>query len=127
MGLGRQRHFDYELVGRWNGYNYVALFPTDVQMIGASKKAQKQYGRIAAKSQEAAASIQPVKKARKVEHIYHWLKLPAGWEESYLAKDEGYCVAFYAKECTGRQKQAGYFPLCGLKTNPIRKSQPGGW
>ena len=102
---------DYELVGRWNGYNYVALFPTDVQMIGASKKAQKQYSRIAAKSQEAAASIQPVKKAGKGDHIYQapdfWLKLPAGWEGSYLAKDEGYCVAFYAKECY-REAETGW-------------------
>lgn len=94
---------DYELVGRWNGYNYVALFPTDVQIIGASKTAQKQYSRIAARSQEAAASIQPVRRARKGDLIYQasdfWLKLPAGWEGSYIAEDEGYCVAFYAKKC----------------------------
>lgn len=94
---------DYELVGRWNGYNYVALFPTDVQIIGASKTAQKQYSRIAARSREAAVSIQPVKKARKGDHIYQasdfWLKLPASWEDSYIAEDEDYCVAFYAKKC----------------------------
>lgn len=102
---------DYELAGRWNGYSYVALFPTDVQIIGASKMAQKQYGRIAARSREAAASIQPVKKAGKGDHIYQapdfWLKLPAGWEDSYIAEDEGYCVAFYAKKCH-EEAEAGW-------------------
>lgn len=102
---------DYELVGRWNGYNYVALFPTDVQMIGASKTAQKQYSRIAARSQEAAVSIQPVKKSRKEDHIYQapdfWLKLPAGWEDSYIVEDESYCVAFYAKKCY-EEAEAGW-------------------
>lgn len=102
---------DYELVGRWNGYNYVALFPTDVQIIGASKTAQKQYSRIAARSQEAAASIQPVKKERKKKPIYQapdfWLKLPTGWKDSYIVEDEGYCVAFYAKKCY-EEAEAGW-------------------
>lgn len=94
---------NYELVGRWNGFNYVALFPTDVQFIGASKTAQKQYIRIAAQSQDAAASIQPVKKARKGDLLYQasdfWLKFPASWKDSFIAEDEDYCVAFYAKKC----------------------------
>lgn len=33
----------YELVGKWNGVSYVAEFPTDVQIVGATKKAAKQY------------------------------------------------------------------------------------
>lgn len=106
---------DYELVGRWNGYNYVALFPTDVQIVGASKTAQKQYNRIAAGAQEAAASIQPVKKAKKGTLIYQvsdfWLKLPASWENSYIAEDEGYCVAFYAKKCYEEAKAGWLFSI----------------
>lgn len=93
---------DYELVGRWNGYSYVALFPTDVQIIGASKSAQKQYGRINAGARKAAASIQPIKKERKGVSIYQasdfWLKLPDGWEGSYITETEDHCVAFYAKK-----------------------------
>lgn len=106
---------DYELVGRWNGFNYVALFPTDVQFIGASKTAQKQYIKIAAHSQDAAASIRPVKKARKGDLLYQasdfWLKLPTGWEDSFIVENEDYCVAFYAKKCYEEAKTGWLFSI----------------
>ncbi len=106
---------DYELAGRWNGYSYVALFPTDVQIMGASKAAQKQYGRIAAESRDAAASIQPVKKERKGTSIYEasdfWLKLPAGWEDSYITEEDDSCVAFYAKKCYEEDKKGWLFSI----------------
>lgn len=106
---------DYELAGRWNGYSYVALFQTDVQTIGASKAAQKQYGRTAAESRNAAASIQPVKKERKGKSIYEasdfWLKLPVGWENSYITEEDDSCVAFYAKKCYEEDKKGWLFSI----------------
>lgn len=106
---------DYELVGRWNGYSYVALFPTDVQIIGASKAAQKQYSSISAGSRDAAASIHPVKKERKGKPTYEaadfWLKLPAGWENSYIAEEDDSCVAFYAKKCYEEAKKGWLFSI----------------
>ena len=106
---------NYELAARWNGYSYAALFPTDVQTIGASKAAQKQYGRIAAESRDAAASIQPVKKERKGKSIYEasdfWLKLPAGWEDSYITEEDDSCVAFYAKKCYKEDKKGWLFSI----------------
>lgn len=116
---------DYELVGRWNGYNYVALFPTDVQFIGASKTAQKQYIRIAAQSQEAAASIQPVKKARKGDTLYQasdfWLKLPTGWKDSFIAEDEDYCVAFYAKKSHEEAETGWLFSIMRLEDDSYQE------
>ncbi len=106
---------DYELAGRWNGYSYVALFPTDVQVMGASKAAQKQYARIVAGSRGAAASIQPVKKEREGKSIYEtsdfWLKLPAGWEGSYITEEDDSCVAFYAKKCYEEDKKGWLFSV----------------
>ena len=106
---------DYELEGRWNGYSYVALFPTDVQIMGASKAAQKQYRGIVAGAREAAASIQPVKKERKGKSIYEasdfWLKLPAGWKDSYITEESDSCVAFYAKKCYDEAKKGWLFSV----------------
>lgn len=116
---------DYELAGRWNGYSYVALFPTDVQIIGASKAAQKQYGRINAGARKTAASIQPVKKERKGDSIYQapdfWLKLPSGWENSYIAEDEGYCVAFYAKKCHEEAETGWLFSIMRFKDDSYQE------
>lgn len=98
----------YELVGKWRGYNYVALFPTDVQTMGATKTAKKQYKKMNAGSLQAAASIRPVKKARKGKGVYRVsdfsLKLPDSWKGNYTVKKSGKnkkpsYVSFYAKSC----------------------------
>lgn len=47
----------YELVGKWNGISYVAVFPTDVQHEGASKKAVKQYQTLSKTVEKVAGSI----------------------------------------------------------------------
>ncbi len=51
----------YELVGKWNGYNYVAVFPTDVQTMGATKAARKQYKKLSKSVEEVARSVAPRK------------------------------------------------------------------
>lgn len=50
----------YELVGKWNGFYYVALYPTDVQFMGASKSAQREYSKLNQSSEKMAHSIKPV-------------------------------------------------------------------
>ena len=49
----------YELVGKWNGFYYVALYPTDVQSEGATKDAKKQYSKLNKSVEKVAKSIQP--------------------------------------------------------------------
>lgn len=49
----------YELVGKWNGYHYVAIFPTDVQSIGATKAAMRQYSQCNESVMKVVRSIQP--------------------------------------------------------------------
>lgn len=114
----------YELVGKWNGYHYVALFPTDVQTEGATKTAKKQYSKLNAGSAKAAASIQPVKKTRKGKGVYRVsdfsLKLPNSWKNSYIVKKEGKkkkdsCVAFYAKKCHKQTKLGWLFSIARYK------------
>lgn len=96
----------YELVGKWNGMNYVAVFPTDVQTTGTTRAAKKQYRKLNAASIDAAASVCPVKKTGK--NIYRAkgfsLKLPASWKGNYTVEKSGKndkhsYVSFYAKSC----------------------------
>lgn len=96
----------YELVGKWNGMNYVAVFPTDIQTMGASKAAKKQYRKLNAASYDAAFTIQPAKKTGK--NVYRAgdfaLKLPASWKGNYTVEKSGKdeknsFVSFYAKSC----------------------------
>lgn len=47
----------YELVGKGNGYNYVAVYPTDVQCVGVTKSAQKQYMKLNKSTEKVARSI----------------------------------------------------------------------
>lgn len=101
----------YELVGKWNGMNYVATDPTDIQTMGASKDAKKQYRKLNAGAYEAAFSIRPVKRTGK--NVYRAkgfsLKLPASWKGNYMVEKSGKneknaFVSFYAKSC---QKEMG--------------------
>lgn len=101
----------YELVGKWNGYNYVAVFPTDVQTFGASKAAKKQYKKLVSGVYKSAFSIQPVKKRKKGKNVYRAsdyldfsLKLPAEWKNKYIAvkigkKKKNSAIVFYEKKC----------------------------
>lgn len=123
----------YELVGKWNGYNYVALFPTDVQTMRATNAAKKQYKKMNAGSLQAAASIQPVKKARKGKGIYRVsdfsLKLPDGWKSNYIVKKSSKkkkkysYVAFYAKKCHKQIKQ-GWLLSIGRYTDESFRELP---
>lgn len=96
----------YELVGRWNGMNYVAVFPTDIQTMGATKAAKKQYRKLNEDSYDVTFSIRPIKKTGK--NVYRAgefsLKLPASWKGNYTVEksgrdEENSFVSFYAKEC----------------------------
>lgn len=51
----------YELVGKGNGYNYVAVYPTDVQCVGVTKAAQKQYMKLNKSAEKVAQSIKLLK------------------------------------------------------------------
>lgn len=107
---------NYELVGKWSGINYVAVFPTDVQTEGATKAAKKQYKKLRAGAEKAAASIQPAQKRKKGKDVYRALdfslKLPASWKNKYIVatkgtKQKNSFVAFYAKKCH-RETKAGF-------------------
>ncbi len=118
----------YELVGKWNGMNYVALFPTDVQTIGATKAAKKQYRKLLKGDLlKAAASILPVKKARK--GVYRAedfsLKLPASWEGNYtvqtgkIKKDS--FVSFFAKRCYEETGEGFLFAIAEYRDEAYRE------
>lgn len=114
----------YELAGMWNGYYYVALFPTDIQTMGASEAAKKQYTKLTAKVYESALSVQPVKKQRKGKSVYtasdFTLKLPNSWKNNYTVKKSkkiknGSYVSFYAKKCYKKNKQGHLFSIVRYK------------
>lgn len=110
----------YELVGKWNGYNYVAVFPTDVQTEGVTKAARQEYAKLNSGSEKAAASIQPIKKVRKGKDVYRAsdfsLVLPANWKNSYIVlkkgkkKKDSY-VLFCAKKCYEQTGQGCLFSI----------------
>lgn len=52
---------DYKVVGKWAGFRYVAVYPTDVQCMGVTKAAQRQYMKLNQSSRKVAKSIQRVK------------------------------------------------------------------
>lgn len=106
----------YELVGKWSGINYVAVFSTDVQTKGTSKSAKKQYKKLKTSAEKAVASIQPVKKRKKGKDVYRTLdfslQLPASWKNKYIVKTNGTkkknsFVTFYAKKCH-RETRTGF-------------------
>lgn len=108
----------YELVGRWNGLNYVAVFPTDIQTMGASKTAKQQYRKLNGDSLKAAASIQSIKKTPKGTYRARdfSLKLPAVWKGNYTVKTIGKnkrnaSVVFYVKKCYNETKLGWLFSI----------------
>lgn len=120
----------YELVGKWNGFNYVALFPTDVQTMGAGKAAKKQYRKMNKLSLAAAASIEPVKKAKEGEGYFHAsdfsLKLPDSWKNNYFVitskEEEQYSdVTFYAKKCYEQTKEGCLFSIARYEDDSYRE------
>lgn len=116
----------YEFVGKWNGYNYIALFSTDIQTIGVTEDAKKQYNQLVADSYEVPFSIKPVKNKRKGKGIYNAsdfsLKMPDSWTNNYIVKksknngEEISYVAFYAKKCY-KQTKMGYLFSIGRYTD----------
>lgn len=105
----------YELVGRWNGMNYVAVFPTDIQTMGATKAAKKQYRKLNGASYGAVFSIRPVKRTGK--NVFRAgefsLKLPESWEGNYkvdIGKNNSY-VAFCARKCYGETGEGFLFSI----------------
>ena len=120
----------YEVVGKWNGFEYVALFPSDIQTFGVSKAAKKQYNKLNPGAYGAAFSIQPVKKARKGKGIFRVsdfsLKLPDSWEGSYTVrqskkKKHGSYVTFYAKECYKQTKEGCLFSITRYKDDSYKE------
>ncbi len=111
----------YELVGKWNGMNYVAIFPTDVQTMGTTKAAKKQYRKLNAAAYKAAASILPVKRTgKRVYRAMNFsLKLPASWKGKYTVEKSGKnekdsYVLFFAKKCHKETGEGYLFSI--LKT-----------
>ncbi|MCH5251750.1 MAG: hypothetical protein J1F22_02140 [Lachnospiraceae bacterium] len=120
----------YELVGKWNGLYYVALFPTDVQTEGVTKAAKKQYDKLNHGSLTAAASLQPVKNARKGKGVFRVsdfsLKLPDNWKGNYIVKQSkkkkhGSYVAFYAKKCYKQKKLGWLFSIARYKDDSYQE------
>lgn len=118
----------YELVGRWNGMNYVAVFPTDVQTMRATKTAKKQYSKLNAASYDAAFSIQPVKRTGK--NVYRAgdfsLKLPAAWKGKYKVEKSGKdetvsFVSFYAKDCYKEMRAGWLFSIAKYKDESYKE------
>lgn len=120
----------YELVGKWNGYYYVALYPTDVQTEGSSKNAKKQYTKMNVSSAAAAVSIQPAKKIKKGKGIFRVsdfsLKLPDNWKNNYIVKKSknkkhGSYVSFYAKKCYNQTKEGFLFSIARYKDDSYQE------
>lgn len=108
----------YDLIGKWGNYNYVAVYPTDVQTMGADKAARKQYLNLVKYTEVVTESIQPVKKTDKRKGIFRTsefsLVLPDDWKGNYVVKKSGakkadFYVAFYAKKCYTQDKEGFLF------------------
>lgn len=106
----------YELLGKWNGYSYVALFPTDVQTMGATKEAKKQYQKMSASIMDVAMSLR-LEMPGETFHVSDFsLKLPAEWKNNYVVKKIGKkkndsYVVFYAKKCYNQTKLGWLFSI----------------
>lgn len=120
----------YELVGKWNGLNYVAVFPSDIQTMGATKAAKKQYRKMNSYSLSAVSSIQPVKTTRKGKDVYRIsafsLKLPSDWRKNYIVKKTGkngkdVCVTFYAKKCHEQTNEGWLFSIQAFQDDSYRE------
>lgn len=114
----------YELVGKWNGINYVALYPTDVQCLGVTTVARKQYTKLNQSSAKVAASIQPVKKVKKKKGLYcvsdFSLKLPNSWRGNYIVKKSkkkkhNSYLSFYSQKCYKEAKAGFLFSIVRYK------------
>lgn len=118
---------EFELVGKWGGMNYVAVFPTETQTYGVSKAAKKQYKKLVNGAYSAAFSIRPAKKRAADTGIYRAsdfsLKLPAEWENNYTVytqgkkTENGSYVAFYAKKCHEETGEGFVFGITRFKDN----------
>lgn len=118
----------YELVGRWDGMNYVAVFSTDTETMGVTKAAKRQYHKMFYHSLEAACSIQPVKKTRKgvCRTSAFSLKLPAGWKNNYIVKKTGksrkdISVSFYAKKCHEQTGEGYLFSISAYEDDSYQE------
>lgn len=115
----------YEVVGRWNGVSYVAVFPTDIQTMGASKAAKKQYHKLNGASYDAAFSIRPVKRMGK--NLYHAkdfsLKLPASWKGNYkvVKGKKNSFVAFCARKCYNETGEGFLFSISKYKDESYKE------
>lgn len=118
----------YELVGKWNGYNYVAMYPTDIQTMGASKAAKKQYHKLNGFSYGAAFTVRPVKRTGK--NVYRAgefsLKLPASWKGNYTVEKSGRdernsFVSFCAKKCHEETGEGFLFSISKYEDNSYKE------
>lgn len=130
FGIGRYKDDSYtdlpsyELVGKWNGYNYVSVYPTEIQTTGASKAAIKQYRKLTPASYGTPFTITPVK--RKGKNIYRAkdfsLKLPASWKGKYkvkIGKNNSF-VSFYAKKCYDETGEGFLFSISKYKDDSYK-------
>lgn len=110
----------YELVGKWGGISYIAVYPTDVQVEGATKAARKQYTKLNKASEKTANSIRPAKVLKKKKGYFcatdFAIKLPSNWKGNYVAKkskkkSKSSYVTFYAKKCYKYDKQGWLFSI----------------
>lgn len=115
----------YELVGRWNGMNYVAMYPTDIQTMFATKAAKKQYRKLNAWTFDVVYSIRPLK--RKGKNVYHArdfsLKMPESWKGNYkvkMGKKNSY-VAFYAKKCYDETGEGFLFSISKYRDDSYKE------
>lgn len=113
----------YDMVGKWGGYYYIALYPTDVQTMGAGKAAKRQYDKMNQSSVAVAKSICPAKKKQSMKGfcraVDFALKLPSGWKGNYIVekgkkKSDSYIV-FYSKKCYNQSKQGWLFSVVRYK------------
>ncbi|RKI40547.1 hypothetical protein D7V86_11525 [bacterium D16-51] len=111
----------YELAGKWNGFNYVAVFPTDIQTFGATKAAKKQYLKLSGGVDNVIVSIRPAERRKEEKGVCRFsdfsLKLPESWKNNYIVemgkgneKENSY-VAFCAKECYNQTKLGWLFSI----------------
>lgn len=116
----------YELVGRWGGYDYVAMYPTDVQSEGVTKAAKKQYTKLNQSVEKIVKSIRPTKGLKKKKKYFcasnFAVKIPANWKGKYIVKkskkkSRSPYVTFYEKKCYKQKKGGWLFSIECYKDN----------
>lgn len=117
---------DYEIIGMWGGVTYVVSYPTDVQDLGVTAQAKKQYSKLSSSLAKVVNTIQPQKAKKKKGYTVYFdymIKIPKNWKNNYVVKKnkkKGY-VTFYAKKCYKQKKEGMLFQIVRYSDDSYRE------